>query len=167
MFEQDQHDTVKFAVWSCFKFENIFCFLFWPSDLKRPNLTFWFIPAGVTDGQHIFFTYFPISDFDNCHVLRCTNQILHMIMIKLDDLRPIFIDLAISLKILGLTASHPIFLQLDNLGWIYPIYFLIWSKHRPSTRKRVHGQSDRYLDHYSSTKDDGLKGHNGVTGSKR
>ena len=35
-----------------------------------------------------------------------------MIMIKLDDLRPIFIGLAMSFRILGSTASRPIFLQL-------------------------------------------------------
>ena len=50
-----------------------------------------------------------------------------MIMIKLDDLRPIFIGLAMSFKILGSTASRPIFLQLIarpiNLGWIYPILY--------------------------------------------
>ena len=33
-------------------------------------------------------------------------------MTKLDDLRPIFIGLAMSFKILGSTASRPIFLQI-------------------------------------------------------
>ena len=55
-----------------------------------------------------------------------------MIMIKLDDLRPIFIGLAMSFKILGSTASRPIFLQLIarpiNLGWIYPILYQTWVK---------------------------------------
>ncbi len=48
-----------------------------------------------------------------------------MIMIKLDDLRPTFIGLAMSFKILDSTASRPIFLQLIarpiNLGSIDPI----------------------------------------------
>ena len=55
-----------------------------------------------------------------------------MIMIKLDDLRPIFISIAMSFKILGSTASRPIFLQLIarpiNLGWIYPILYQTWVK---------------------------------------
>ena len=29
------------------------------------------------------------------------------------------------------------------------------------------GQSDRYVDHYSGTKDDGVRGHHGVTGVKK
>ena len=48
-----------------------------------------------------------------------------MIMIKLNDLHPIFIDLAMSFKILASTASRPIFLQLIappiNFALIYPI----------------------------------------------
>ena len=55
-----------------------------------------------------------------------------MIMIKLDDLCPIFIGLAMSFKILGSTASRPIFLQLIarpiNLGRIYPILYQTWVK---------------------------------------
>ena len=29
------------------------------------------------------------------------------------------------------------------------------------------GQSDQYLDHYSGTNDDGVRGHDGVTGVKK
>ena len=46
---------------------------------------------------------------------------------KLDELGPIFIGLAMSIKILGSTASHPIFWQLIartiNLGLIHPILY--------------------------------------------
>ena len=59
-------------------------------------------------------------------------QILHMIMIKLDDLRPIFIDLAMSFKILGSTTSCPIFCNIFcniarpiSFGWTYPIVYTL------------------------------------------
>ena len=53
-------------------------------------------------------------------------------MIKLDDFHPIFIDLAMSFKILNSTASRPIFLQLIarpiNMGSVYPILYQTWSE---------------------------------------
>ena len=51
-------------------------------------------------------------------------------MIKLDALRPIFIGLAMSFKILGSTASCPIFIKLValpiNMGSINPILYQTW-----------------------------------------
>ena len=53
-------------------------------------------------------------------------------MIKLDDFCPILIDLAMSSKILGSTASRPVFLQLIagpiNMGSIHPILYQTWVK---------------------------------------
>ena len=53
--------------------------------------------------------------------------IQNIIMIKLDDLRPIFIGLAMSFKILSSTASRPIFSKLIalpiNMGSINPILY--------------------------------------------
>ena len=77
-----------------------------------------------------FFKFSPLSCFEVSDIW--SYRILHMIMIKLDDLRQIFIDLAMSFKISGSTTSHPIFLQLIarpmNLGWIYPILYQNWNK---------------------------------------
>ena len=51
----------------------------------------------------------------------------NIIMTKLDAFHPIFIDLAMSFKILNSTASRPIFLQLIarpiNVGSSYPILY--------------------------------------------
>ena len=56
--------------------------------------------------------------------------IQNIIMIKLDDLRPIFIGLAMSFKILSSTASRPIFSKLIalpiNMGSINPILYQTW-----------------------------------------
>ena len=70
-----------------------------------------------------------------------------MIMIKLDDLRPIFIGLAMSFKILGSTASRPIFLQLIarpiNMGSIYPILLQTW--HMGTAGQKAHSRKPMML----------------------
>ena len=75
-----------------------------------------------------------------------------MIMIKLDDLRAIFISLAMSFKILGSTASCPVFMQLTtrpvNLGLIYPILYQTWVKDVvgiPSYVNEVKGHVELFL----------------------
>ena len=59
-------------------------------------------------------------------------------MIKLDAFHPIFIDLAMSFKILNSTASRPIFLQLIarpiNMGSIYPILYQNSTQNPPLKR---------------------------------
>ena len=58
----------------------------------------------------------------------------------------------------GNMSSSSFFLSSGNTSFSHT------SRHSILTKL---GQSDRYVDHYSGTKDDGVRGHHGVTGVKK